>query len=79
LKQLDIMKHELVPKHILLNEKEKEDMLKGFGIGLKQIPRIPSSDPVIVALNGKPGDIVKIVRKSTTAGETTYYRVIVKG
>lgn len=73
------MKHELVPKHILLNEKEKEDMLKSFGINPRQIPRIPSSDPVIVVLNGKPGDIVKIVRKSMTAGETTYYRVIIKG
>jgi DNA-directed RNA polymerase subunit H (RpoH/RPB5) len=79
LKELDITKHESVPKHILLNEKEKEEMLKNFGISLKQIPRIPSSDPIVMAFNGKPGDVVKIIRRSQTAGETIYYRVIVKG
>ena len=79
MKQLDITKHELVPKHILLNDKEKEDVLKQFGIVLKQLPRMHATDPVIQILNGKPGDVVKIIRKSSTAGETIYYRVITKG
>ena len=68
-----------MPKHVILNDKEKEEVLKQFGIGLKQLPRIPATDPVIQFLNGNPGDVVKIIRESATAGETIYYRVITKG
>jgi DNA-directed RNA polymerase subunit H (RpoH/RPB5) len=68
-----------VPKHILLNDAEKETVLKQYGISLKQLPRIPVTDPIITILCGKPGDIVKIVRKSPTAGEILYYRVVTKG
>jgi len=78
LKQVDITKHELVPKHILLNDKEKEELFKKYGINLRQLPRISLTDPVIKTLDGKPGNVVKIIRKSSTAGETLYYRVITK-
>lgn len=79
MKKIDIEKHELVPKHIILNEQEKEEVLKSYGISLRQLPRILVSDPVIKLLNGKLGDVVKIIRKSPTAGETVYYRVVIKG
>jgi len=79
LKEVDILKHELVPKHTILNEKEKEELFKKYGITIKQLPRILGSDPVIKVLNGQPGDVIKIVRKSPTAKETVYYRVVVKG
>lgn len=62
-----------------MNEKEKEELLKKYGITLRQLPRIPVSDPVVKLINGNPSDVVKIIRKSTTADETVYYRVIVKG
>ena len=79
MKEIDISKHELMPKHVLLNEKEKEEILKKFGISLKQLPRILVTDPAIKLLNGQPSDVVKIIRKSPTAGESIYYRVIIKG
>lgn len=79
MKEVDILKHELVPKHTILNEKEKEELFKKYGITIKQLPRILGSDPVIKVLNGQPGDVIKIVRKSPTAKETVYYRVVVKG
>ncbi len=79
MKEVDITKHELVPKHIILNENESNGLLKKYGIALKQLPRISSSDPVIKILNGNPGDVVKITRKSGIAGESIYYRVVVKG
>jgi len=77
--KMDITKHELVPKHIVLNEKEREEVLKKYGITLRQLPRISVSDPVIKILNANIGDVIKIIRKSETAGETEYYRVVVKG
>ncbi len=79
MKEIDIAKHELVPKHTLLNEKEKEELLNRYKITLRQLPRILDTDQQIKILNGKIGDVVKIVRKSQTAGETTYYRVVIKG
>jgi DNA-directed RNA polymerase subunit H len=62
-----------------LNEKEKEEVLKKYRVTLKQLPRILSSDPVVKAIGAKPGDIIKIIRKSPVAGESVYYRVVVKG
>ena len=79
MKEIDITKHELVPKHILLGDKEKEELLKRYGIILRQLPRMLASDPLVELLNCKVGDVVKIIRKSETAGDTEYYRVVVKG
>lgn len=79
MKELDIIKHELVPKHEVLNEKEKEELLKKYGITLRLLPRILDTDPVVKILNAKLGDVIKITRKSETAGEAIYYRVVIRG
>lgn len=79
-KGFNILDHELVPKHEIISEKEKEEVIRRYGItSLKQLPRIFTSDPVVRALGAKVGDIIKITRKSPTSGETVYYRVVVKG
>lgn len=77
--EFNILSHKLVPKHEILSEKEKEELLKKYGVTLRQLPRILSSDPVVKSLNAKPGDIIRIRRKSLTAGESIYYRVVVRG
>jgi DNA-directed RNA polymerase subunit H len=77
--KFDVLKHELVPKHEILSEEEKKELLKKYGISLKQLPRILLSDPVIKSLGAKVGDVIRITRKSETAGESIYYRVVVKG
>ena len=76
--EIDITKHELVPEHILLSEDEKKQLLKELGIKLSDLPRIKINDPAIKHLNPKPGDVVKIIRRSITAGEYVYYRVVVE-
>lgn len=68
-----------MPKHILINENERDELLKKYGITLNNLPRIISNDPAIKELNAKPGDVIKIVRTSMTAGESIYYRVVSKG
>ena len=75
----DITKHEIVPKHELLKPEEKEKVLKGYGITLRQLPRVLDTDPMSVHLQAKPGDVLRITRNSQTAGEYTYYRVVIKG
>jgi DNA-directed RNA polymerase subunit H (RpoH/RPB5) len=79
LKEIDISKHVLVPKHVILNEVEKEELLRKYNVTVNQLPRIVLSDPMVTKLEAKVGDVVKIVRDSQTAGTTTYYRVVVKG
>jgi DNA-directed RNA polymerase subunit H len=73
------MEHQLVPKHTILKESEREELLNKYGITMQQLPKIVLSDPVVMALNGKIGEVIKIIRKSQTAGESIYYRVVSKG
>ena len=78
MKELDITKNELVPKHALLNDEEKQKLMDQYKITVRQLPRILLTDPVIMNLGGKIGDVVKISRKSPVSGESLYYRVVVK-
>lgn len=78
MKKIEVDKHQLVPKHVLITEREKEGLLQKYGITLKQLPRISIDDSAIKDLNGKIGDVVKIMRNSPTAGQSVYYRVIIK-
>ncbi len=76
--KLDIFKHELIPLHEVLSEGEAKELLTRLNIATGQLPKILLSDPVIKKLKANPGDIVKIIRKSKTAGTSIYYRVVVK-
>ena len=73
----DITKHTLVPKHSKANEKEKKELLEKYSATLKDLPKILINDPSIQNLSIKEGDIIKIERKSLTAGEYVFYRRVV--
>ncbi len=77
--EIDISKHKLVPKHVILNDREKKELLKKYNITLNQLPRAITSDPMVKKLDAKVGDVLKITRISSTAGNIPYYRVVVKG
>ncbi len=73
------MIHEYVPEHILLSEDEVNELFKKYHVKPSHLPFILVNDPAIRHLNAKPGDVVKIVRKSPTAGISIYYRYVVEG
>ena len=75
----DIFEHQLVPKHELLSKKEAEELMQEFHIQPHQLPYIKATDPASATLSAKPGDILKITRKSPTAGEVVVYRYVVEG
>lgn len=71
---VNITKHELVPKHILLSDDEKKVLLDRYRLRETQLPRIQKDDPVSKYLGLKRGQVVKIIRKSETAGRYASYR-----
>jgi len=66
-----------MPKHTKLNDKEKKELLEKYGISIKSLPKIKRNDQAIIALETKSGDVIKIERKSLTAGTAVYYRSVV--
>lgn len=78
-KKFDVMKHELVPRHEVLPEPEARRVLERYHIFPEQLPKIMQSDPVCKAIGAKPGQVVKVRRKSPTAGEATAFRLVVEG
>ena len=77
-KEFDILKHEMVPEHIIMDEKEKKELFEKLKITEKQLPKILTNDAAVKAVGAKEGDVLKIIRKSPTAGTAIYYRVVVK-
>lgn len=74
-----ILEHELVPKHEVLKPEEAIEVLRSLGVRPEQLPYIRASDPVARAIGAKPGDIIRITRKSPTAGEIIVYRFVIAG
>lgn len=73
----DLFEHKLVPRHEILTEKEKEQLLAEYKVQPYQLPQIKSSDPAVKAIDAKPGDVLRVIRKSATAGEHIAYRYVV--
>ncbi|MBR9678008.1 MAG: DNA-directed RNA polymerase subunit H [Nanoarchaeota archaeon] len=76
--KINIFDIEIVPEHRILSEEEKKQLLEKYNITLFQLPRILPKDPIIKKIEGKLGDVVEIKRKSSTAKESNYYRVVME-
>lgn len=74
----DLFEHKLVPKHEIITEEEKKQLLAQYKVEPYQLPQIKASDPAVKAIGAKPGDVLRIIRKSATAGEHIAYRYVVE-
>ncbi|RLI38698.1 DNA-directed RNA polymerase subunit H [Candidatus Bathyarchaeota archaeon] len=78
-KKVNVFNHMMVPIHTLLKQEEVEKVLNKYRIKPYQLPKIKDSDPAVMAIQAQAGDIIKILRKSPTAGEAIAYRYVVEG
>jgi DNA-directed RNA polymerase subunit H len=78
-KRFNVLKHELVPKHEIIPIEEAIKILRELGVRPEQLPWIRASDPVAKAIGARPGDIIRVIRKSETAGEIVVYRYVIAG
>jgi DNA-directed RNA polymerase I, II, and III subunit RPABC1 len=73
----DITEHELVPKHELLSDEEKEAVLKKYNLKPSQLPSIRTQDPISRFYDFKVNSLIKITRLSETGGISINYRIVV--
>lgn len=74
--KIDIQDHMLVPKHEIMTEEEISDEFSDVDYDFKDLPKIKSRDPVVKAIGAKTGNILRITRKSDTAGKFVTYRIV---
>ena len=76
--QYNILKHELVPQHIVLSEIEVDEIMKKYNITDKiQFPGISRFDPVAKVIGLRPGQVCRIIRPSKTSILSNYYRICI--
>jgi DNA-directed RNA polymerase subunit H (RpoH/RPB5) len=71
-----IEKHNLMPKHSICSEKEKEQILVKYNATVKEMPKMLINDAALSSLKVKTGDMIKIERNDPLGGKTYFYRVI---
>lgn len=71
------MEHYFVPPHEILDDDETTKVLAQYKIGRSKLPKIKHTDPALPK-DTKVGDVVRILHNSPTAGDSFYYRVVVK-
>jgi len=74
--QFNILNHVLVPHATVLSTDEVGELKQKYNIhNIHKLPEISRFDPHALALCLRPGDVIKILRKSHTALEYNYYRI----
>ena len=80
--KIDIQNHNLVPKHEVISDSEKELLQKNSDYDINNLPKIKINDPVVKEFpkgSVSVGDVIKITRNSKTAGEFISYRIVIEG
>lgn len=80
---VDPLSHQMVPMHEILEPEEAAKVLEKYDIKLHHLPKIKYKDAALAALRDihgikmEEGDVIKITRRSLTAGVFIAYRVVV--
>lgn len=75
----NILEHTMVPKHNILSEAQKQEVMKEYNIKYdREFPEISRFDPVAIAIGLRPRQVCEILRTSKTTIYTKYYRICVQ-
>lgn len=76
--KFSLLDHESVPIHEIMSEAELKSVLSKYSNEKEHFPKIRMDDPVVKEIGATIGDVVRIKRKSYTAGEADYYRLVIE-
>jgi DNA-directed RNA polymerase subunit H (RpoH/RPB5) len=74
---INIIDHRDVPKHEVISEEEKKELLEKYYIDDSKLPNILRNDAMAIYLGILPGEVVRILRPSPTSGTYVSYRICV--
>jgi DNA-directed RNA polymerase subunit H len=83
--EMNVLEHANVPEHHLVDVKEEQSILKQYGVGKDQLPKIRKSDPCVrtledaLGLDIEEGRLIRIVRTQQVSGVSVAFRVVVRG
>ncbi len=77
MKNPNVLKHEMVPEHVVISDQEVQDLLTRYNIELRQLPKILVTDAACKEIGAKKDDVIKIVRRSLTADEAVSFRLVI--
>ena len=83
--EINVLEHDDVPGHHLVDKKEEEKVLSQYNVGKDQLPKIRKTDPCvkvleeILDLDIEEGRLIRIVRPHSVSGVSVAYRVVVRG
>lgn len=73
-----IPNHIMVPKHIIMEDAEVAEFCANFHTQPSRMDKILVTDPPVVWLGARPGDVIKVIRDSEITGTSIGYRVVVR-
>jgi len=76
--QFNIIDHDLVPKHIVLNQEESKNVMESYRAKKRDMILIRTNDPIAKYYKMKSNDVVKIIRDSTVTCDSVSYRLVIK-
>jgi DNA-directed RNA polymerase subunit H len=68
----------MVPDHQLMSEEEVSALLSRYHITTDQLPKIYHDDPAVKTIGANVDDVIRIIRKSHTAGRAEAYRLVIR-
>ncbi|RWR97081.1 DNA-directed RNA polymerases II and IV subunit 5A [Cinnamomum micranthum f. kanehirae] len=75
---VNVSKHDRAPKHVLLSSDEKCKLLERYKVKETQLPKILVTDVQARYLGACPGQVIKVIRPSETAGQfVAVYRFVI--
>ena len=74
----ELFEHEFAPAHEILTEDEVASLLSKYSCEKICLPKIRYTDAAVKYLGAKPGDVLRIKRKSRTAGTSLYDRLVTR-